>query len=828
MPVGSHRTVEGGGLRCWGLATGIHANTPEVPLTVAYSEAFQQAGGVGLFDGIHVTTWRIDTLPQLLQECDSVLVSYCMGDLSETVARLLRPDQQLILDCYVPIYVEVSARDSPNPLKEFQAFEGERRRWEYVLDRGDAFLCTGPAQYRFYQGVLSAVGRLNPVTYHEELLHEVPFGVPLEPATARRAPMTEEAGADVRKILWFGGLYPWFDIREVFRAVAIVRRRGVPVVLFVVGARNPFNTHPDFAAAADRAEMEGRRDEYEDAISFVDWVPYDERADWYADADVAVVATKGGPENELAWRTRMIDYIWAGLPVVTTGEDPVSALLLEEGAAVRCKEPTAEGLSEVLMQLLTDEHQLSGLAKRSRLLRERLSWDQVARPVARLVATGYRAPDVPLQPLVRRPVPPMEGRVRELIRQSRHVPQYRREHGTVATLAAVGAVARSRAKDLRRRQRPERKVVVLVHQLDLSGAAFVIVEAIRELVARVGADQVELQSYLPIDPAHLSALAQLGVRPRVLVERSTAPDLSRTEVLLMNTIGLPPIAQEAALSALEGGRYRRCVWFIHEDHPSQIFAPDGIRRLQRLLHDGRLQIVVPGQGCFRNYQRAFGEKGILMNGYPVRLPKRYSCVRHAEDFSSIRFMLSGTMHDGRKGQLPVFYAFRDFYQHRYLPDPDRYRDFHVTFVGLEGDFLSQQLRQHQHELGEHVTLVDKVPREGQLQEMLHHNVTISYSLREALPLVVFEAMVAGHVILRNDSSGVDEQLRPGGNGFLLDTQNFEQVVETIARVLDRQLSAESLARMSDASRELAAPWAHKSFNALLDALLAGVEEVRAR
>ena len=62
------------------------------------------------------------------------------------------------------------------------------------------------------------------------------------------------------------------------------------------------------------------------------------------------------------------------------------------------------------------------------------------------------------------------------------------------------------------------------------------------------------------------------------------------------------------------------------------------------------------------------------------------------------------------------------------------------------------------------------------------NITICYSLMEALPLFVFEGMLAGHPVLRNDSSGMEEQLEDGKNGFYLDTNDFDQVVATIERV----------------------------------------------
>ena len=65
-------------------------------------------------------------------------------------------------------------------------------------------------------------------------------------------------------------------------------------------------------------------------------------------------------------------------------------------------------------------------------------------------------------------------------------------------------------------------------------------------------------------------------------------------------------------------------------------------------------------------------------------------------------------------------------------------------------------------------------------------------------------MLAGHPILRNDCSGVDEQLEAGRNGFPLDSEDFGQVVETFERILNRRkTSNEQLAAMSARSHEIA-------------------------
>ena len=51
------------------------------------------------------------------------------------------------------------------------------------------------------------------------------------------------------------------------------------------------------------------------------WVPYDERADFLLDADLGVSTHLEHIETAYSFRTRVLDYWWAGLPVVATDGD---------------------------------------------------------------------------------------------------------------------------------------------------------------------------------------------------------------------------------------------------------------------------------------------------------------------------------------------------------------------------------------------------------------------------------------------------------------------------------------------------------------------------
>jgi glycosyltransferase involved in cell wall biosynthesis len=131
--------------------------------------------------------------------------------------------------------------------------------------------------------------------------------------------------------------------------------------------------------------------------------------------------------------------------------------------------------------------------------------------------------------------------------------------------------------------------------------------------------------------------------------------------------------------------------------------------------------------------------------------------------------------------------------------------------------LSRQVISHAAALGDHFSYHGKVTWLENLAIGAKANFTICYSIREALPLFVFEGMAAGHPLLRNDSSGMEEQLFQGKNGFLLETNDYDQVLATIEKVLNKKkVSNTILAEMSAYSNKIALQQEKNNYTIILE------------
>lgn len=203
------------------------------------------------------------------------------------------------------------------------------------LVRGDFFLCASEAQRMFYLGALLAAGRLNPVLFESDpelrsLIAVAPFGVP-PPRSARRGPSAPD--------ILFGGIYDWYDPIAAIEAVAIVRKSVPDATLTFTHHPNPDITPQGKLAEA----MSYARTNGYDFIRFEPWVAYERRAEFFERFALALITFPRSLETDLSMRTRIYDYLWCGLPIVSSSAPGTDEILAryDSGIVVRDHTPNA-------------------------------------------------------------------------------------------------------------------------------------------------------------------------------------------------------------------------------------------------------------------------------------------------------------------------------------------------------------------------------------------------------------------------------------------------------------------------------------------------------
>ncbi len=276
-------------------------------------------------------------------------------------------------------------------------------RWlEQHLRNGDYFVCASETQRSFWLGMLTAAGRVNHANYvgdpHlERLLGIVPFGIPDAPPVAageaRVRGVVPGVGRDDQVVAWAGGLWNWVDPLTLVRAMAEIRRRRSDVTALILGTRHP---NPEIgemevarAARALAVELgvEGR------GVSFVEWVPYDERGAWLLECAVGVSLHRPGVESEFAFRTRLLDYVWAGLPMVLTGGDELADRFGRAGLAEIVAPGDPAALAAAIERTLDETGGPARRAAAFAAMRASLAWSRAVEPLDAFCREPRRAPD---------------------------------------------------------------------------------------------------------------------------------------------------------------------------------------------------------------------------------------------------------------------------------------------------------------------------------------------------------------------------------------------------------------------------------------------------
>ena len=180
-------------------------------------------------------------------------------------------------------------------------------------------------------------------------------------------------------------------------------------------------------------------------------MPYAERVNFLLESDIGVYCHLDHVETAFSFRTRILDYLWSGLPIVCTGGDSFAGLVENEGLGRTVPAQDPQALADALVEVLTDAAAAKTMRDNVLRVRERYRWSVVLRPLLDFCRAPHHAPDR-FDPLVL----PAPAQRRGLLTDVGLARQYLRQGGP--RLVARKAASRT-AKAL---PRPVKRAVTLV------------------------------------------------------------------------------------------------------------------------------------------------------------------------------------------------------------------------------------------------------------------------------------------------------------------------------------------------------------------------------
>ncbi len=324
------------------------------------------------------------------------------GHAMEQFPGLASTDRVVVVDAYDPMHLEMLEQGREQPRATWDLLVRSRvALLNHQLVRADLVLCASARQRSFYLGQLAALGRISPTTYDgdpelENLIAIAPFGLEAEPPGATRPAVrgvVPGIDGDSRILIWGGGVYSWFDPLLLIRAVHALAKNRPHTALVFLGTRHPGQEPMGIVKEAiDLAEELGVLGS---AVVFnEDWVPYEERGSFLIEADAGVSTHHAHVETEFSFRTRILDYLWAGLPMVVTEGDTFADLVREERLGIAVPAGDLDALTNALDTVLYDDAFAAAARERVAAARQRYLWETTLEPLRRIARTPRHAPDI--------------------------------------------------------------------------------------------------------------------------------------------------------------------------------------------------------------------------------------------------------------------------------------------------------------------------------------------------------------------------------------------------------------------------------------------------
>lgn len=347
----------GAGLRAWGLGLGLRAaGFGDVQFGFAADAVRGRKVDLSVMPGVR--TFERGRLAEFLAEeaPDAVILQH--WGLAKDLPALSCP---LAIDLAGPHLLERRLWGSRDP-------QGDLREKIAALARADFVTCSGEFQRHYFLPFLFQAG-FQPET--TGLCPAIPFSV-----SPDLPPSPEDR--DLSAFLFSGFFLPWQDPRGPISWTIDSLNARDKGRLVIVGGAHPAGdvsggSHEEFLARLDGAPRVERHGV----------MPFDELLALAMRCGAAIDLMPRNPERELAFPTRTVFYMWAGLPVIHNNYDELAEPIHRAKAGWTLDPGDERGLKRLVERLAGHSEDIVRRSENARhLVQQRYTWDKTIGPLA--------------------------------------------------------------------------------------------------------------------------------------------------------------------------------------------------------------------------------------------------------------------------------------------------------------------------------------------------------------------------------------------------------------------------------------------------------------
>jgi glycosyltransferase involved in cell wall biosynthesis len=163
-----------------------------------------------------------------------------------------------------------------------------------------------------------------------------------------------------------------------------MKRKDIHLVF--MGIKHPNPVVPEMKMARDALELAkslGIMDKH--VFANMGWLPYGDRQNFLLDATIGTSSHFDNLETRYAFRTRILDYIWAGLPILTTEGDSFAALVKKRDLGCVVPYQNAEATAQAIESMVDNPQRLQAIRENLAELRPEFLWENTTKPILRMI-----------------------------------------------------------------------------------------------------------------------------------------------------------------------------------------------------------------------------------------------------------------------------------------------------------------------------------------------------------------------------------------------------------------------------------------------------------
>lgn len=267
----------------------------------------------------------------------------------------------LIFDLYGMAILESQTRAAQKNLES---------SFKLKLLAGDHFLIANSRQQDFWTGFLTNLGRTRGGEPADKWFTILPTGSD----TTRF-----QSSANKPWLVWGGGVWSWLDILTPIKGMAEVVKKIPQARLIILGSQPPGPYQFALKNELQKLKELLKNLDLEKNIIFENrWLSYKKRLIFLAAKGAGIVSAPFNLETRFAHRTRTVDYLAAGLPVLASRGDYLSEVVHNKKLGLVFEPGNSFDFAQKAIRLLSNKNLRTKIKANIKNYQKELSWQKTA------------------------------------------------------------------------------------------------------------------------------------------------------------------------------------------------------------------------------------------------------------------------------------------------------------------------------------------------------------------------------------------------------------------------------------------------------------------